>query len=200
MTDSREKSCDGDNVNWEVVNPTTAAQYFHLLRRQMVRNYRKPLVVIAPKVLLRLPAAASTLEDVAPGTSFQSVITDHSINVPESVEKVVFVSGRHYYTLTKHAQENSINNVAIIRLESLCPFPAERLQQEVKKFSKAKKFLWSQEEHRNQGCWSFVKPRFEALVGLNLEYAGRRELCQPAVGVGRIHQAENLDIIEQTFK
>jgi len=200
MTDSREKSCDGDNVNWEIVNPTTAAQYFHLLRRQMVRNYRKPLVVIAPKVLLRLPAAASTLEDVAPGTSFQSVFTDHSIKVPESVEKVVFVSGRHYYTLTKHAQENSINNVAIIRLESLCPFPAERLQQEVKKFSKAKKFLWSQEEHRNQGCWSFVKPRFEALVGLNLEYAGRRELCQPAVGVGRIHQAENLDIIEQTFE
>merc|ERR1719295_487765 len=104
MTDSREKACDGDNVNWEIVNPTTAAQYFHLLRRQMVRNYRKPLVVIAPKVLLRLPAAASTLEDVAPGTSFQSVFTDHNIKTPESVEKVVFVSGRHYYTLTKHAQ------------------------------------------------------------------------------------------------
>ena len=199
MTDSKETSCDGDNVNWEVVHPTTSAQYFHLLRRQMVRNYRKPLVVIAPKVLLRLPAATSTLDDIAPGSSFQSVLTDPNVSNPGSVEKVVFVSGRHFYTLSKYIQENNVKNIAVIRLESLCPFPAERLQEEVKKFPKASKFIWSQEEHRNMGCWSFVRPRFESLVGVQLQYVGRTELCQPAVGIGRIHQQENASILEQTF-
>lgn len=199
MTDSREGSCDGDNVNWEVVHPTTSAQYFHLLRRQMVRNYRKPLVVVAPKVLLRLPAAASTLADLGPGTSFQTVLTDPTAN-PAAVERLVFVSGRHYYTLAKHIADTGVTDTAVVRLESLCPFPAERLQQEVARFPKAKRFLWSQEEHRNQGCWGFVAPRFRGLVGVELEYAGRGELCQPAVGVGRVHQAENLEIINQTFR
>ena len=200
MTDSRESSADGDNVNWEVVHPTTAAQYFHLLRRQMVRNYRKPLVVIAPKVLLRLPGAASTLDDMAPGQTFQSILPDPNVTQPESVEKVIFVSGRHYYTLAKHIQENNLSNIAVIRLESICPFPAERIQEELKKFKKAKKFIWSQEEHKNMGCWTFVRPRFSSLAGVELEYAGRGELCQPAVGVGQVHQAENIDIIKQTFK
>jgi len=199
MTDSKETECDGDNVNWEVVNPTTAAQYFHLLRRQMVRNYRKPLVVVAPKTLLRLPGAASTLSDMAPGTSFQPVLSDPAITNPSKVERVVLVSGKHYYTLTKHIQDNAINNVAVIRLESLCPFPAGRLQEEMKKFSGAKKFVWSQEEHRNMGAWSYLQPRFRNLVGLELEFVGRGELCQPAVGVGKVHQAEAAAILAQTF-
>lgn len=199
MTDSREANADGDNVNWEVVHPTTAAQYFHLLRRQMVRNYRKPLVVIAPKTLLRLPAAASTLEEMSPGKCFQTVLSDTSQPAPEKVEKVIFVSGKHYFTLSKYAQENSVQNVAVVRLESICPFPAERLQQELKKYKNAKKFVWSQEEHRNMGCWTFVQPRFENLLGLKLSYAGRDELCQPAVGVGQVHQAENKQILERTF-
>merc|ERR1719320_2042434 len=86
MTDSKEARGDGDDVNWEVVHPTTAAQYFHLLRRQMIRNYRKPLVVIAPKTLLRLPAAASTLEEMSPGKSFQTVLSDTTQPAPEKVE------------------------------------------------------------------------------------------------------------------
>lgn len=199
MTDSRESAADGDNVNWEIVHPTTAAQYFHLIRRQMVRNYRKPLVVIAPKTLLRLPAASSTLEDMSPGRCFQTVLSDTAEPAPEKVEKVIFVSGRHYFTLSKYIQENSVQNVAVVRLESICPFPAERLQQELKKYKNAKKFVWSQEEHRNMGCWTFVQPRFENLVGAKLSYAGRDELCQPAVGVGQVHQAENKQILDRTF-
>ena len=179
MTDSREVEGDTDMVNWEVVQPTTGAQYFHLLRRQMVRRFRrnkvpnmmisplttkvrpwrKPLVVVAPKTLLRLPAAASSLADISSGTSFQTVISDPAVKAPDKVETVVLVSGRHYYTLAKHIEENKIVNVAVLRLESLCPFPIERLQQEAAKFKNAKKWVWSQEEHRNQGAWSFVKPR-----------------------------------------
>jgi len=199
MTDSKEAIADGDNVNWEVVHPTTAAQYFHLLRRQMIRNYRKPLVVIAPKTLLRLPAASASLEEMAPGKCFQTVLSDTSEPAPEKVEKVIFVSGKHYFTLSKYIQENSVQNVAVVRLESICPFPAERLQQELKKYKNAKKFVWSQEEHRNMGCWSFVQPRFENLVGVKLSYSGRDELCQSAVGVGQVHQAENQQILDRTF-
>lgn len=199
LSDSLEAGVDGDNVNWEVVNPTTAGQYFHLLRRQMVRNHRKPLVVAAPKVILRLPAAAATLADIGPGTSFQSVLSDPAVSSPDSVTKLIFVSGKHYYTLSKHIQENNIKNVAVIRLESICPFPTGRLQTELAKYKNAQEFVWSQEEHRNMGCWSFVRPRFENLVGVHLRYAGRGELCQPAVGVGKVHQAENKQIVEDTF-
>ena len=116
-------------------------------------------MVVAPKTLLRLPAAASSLAEVTSGTSFQTVISDPDVKAPEKVETVVLVSGRHYYTLAKHIEENKIANVAVVRLESLCPFPIERLQQEVARFKNAKKWVWSQEEHRNQGAWSFVKPR-----------------------------------------
>ena len=124
-----------------------------------MRPWRKPLVVVAPKTLLRLPAAASSLADISSGTSFQTVISDPAVKAPEKVETVILVSGRHYYTLAKHIEENQIANVAVIRLESLCPFPIERLQQEAARFKNAKKWIWSQEEHRNQGAWSFVKPR-----------------------------------------
>ena len=199
MSDSSETRADGDNVNWEVVHPTTAAQYFHLLRRQQVRNYRKPLVVVAPKTLLRLPAAASSLDDMGPGTHWHPVLPDTRPHDRDKVEKLIFVSGKHYYTLTKHIEENNFTNVAVIRMESLCPFPAQAIQDEVKSYKNAKSFIWSQEEHRNMGCWSFVSPRFENIIGVKLSYAGRSELCQPAVGVGQVHQQENKHIIDMTF-
>merc|ERR1719270_2627105 len=96
MTDSTEAKADGDNVNWEVVQPTTSAQYFHLLRRQQIRNYRKPLVVVAPKTLLRLPAASSSLEELAPGTHFRQVLADTRAHDKAGVERLIFVSGTHF--------------------------------------------------------------------------------------------------------
>ncbi|XP_059087198.1 2-oxoadipate dehydrogenase complex component E1-like [Tigriopus californicus] len=206
MTDSKESDgADGDDVNWHVVNPTTSAQYFHLLRRQMIRNFRKPLVVVGPKVLLRLPAASSNLSEMKSGTSFQTVLPDPRLeglggSAFDKIKRVVFVSGKHYYALARHADEKSVNDIAFVRVEQLCPFPTQELQEELKKFKNAKRFIWSQEEHRNMGAWSFVYPRFRNLVGVNLDYVGREVLCQPAVGVGKLHQEEANYVVEDVFK
>jgi len=199
MTDSKEDGVDGDNVNWHVVNPTTSAQYFHLLRRQMIRNFRKPLVVVAPKILLRMSAASSKLSDISPGTHFRPVLSSSS-DASEEVTKLVFVSGKHYYALAKAAEENKVKDTAFIRLEQLCPFPTKELQDEIKKYPNARNFVWSQEEHRNAGAWSFVQPRLKNMVGVsNLKYVGRVELCQPAVGVASVHKKEEAKIIKDTF-
>ncbi|XP_022787168.1 probable 2-oxoglutarate dehydrogenase E1 component DHKTD1, mitochondrial [Stylophora pistillata] len=168
MTDSREDGVDGDSVNMQVVNPTTPAQYFHLLRQQMVRDFRKPLIVVGPKLLLRLPAAVSTLQEMGPGTHFKPVLGDDIVN-SALVRRVVFCSGKHYYALAKQREATQSLDTAIIRLESLCPFPAEMIRQELKKFPKAKEFVWSQEEQRNMGAWSFVSPRFENILGVKVK-------------------------------
>ncbi|XP_066951932.1 2-oxoadipate dehydrogenase complex component E1 [Macrobrachium rosenbergii] len=196
--DSSETSPDGEDVNWVIVNPTTPAQYFHLLRRQMVRNYRKPLIIAGPKVILRLPAATSSLEDLAPGTHFLPVIGDREVN-PDNVRKVVFVSGKHYYTLAAEREAKGIKDTAIIRLETLCPFPTNEINSELAKYKKAKSFVWSQEEHRNMGGWFFVSPRFANLCSTKLQYAGRDVSGVTAVGVGQVHKQENESIINQTF-
>ncbi|KAK2191948.1 hypothetical protein NP493_42g09044 [Ridgeia piscesae] len=198
LSDSKENGVDGDNVNVQIVNPTTPAQYYHLLRRQMVRNFRKPLVVAAPKTLLRSPVATSQLSQMAPGTSFQPVLGDtHAVN--KHVTRVVFVSGKHYYTLQAYRELHNIQNTAIIRVESLCPFPAEEIQRELMKYANAKEFLWSQEEHSNQGAWTFIAPRFENVVGKKLRYAGRGVLATPAAGIGEVHKKEAEQLLTDAF-
>ncbi|XP_053405855.1 2-oxoadipate dehydrogenase complex component E1-like [Mercenaria mercenaria] len=196
--DSSETSVDGDDINIQILNPTTPAQYFHLLRRQMIRNYRKPVIVIAPKTLLRLPAATSSLSEMAPGTTFQPVLGDLKVK-GEKVNKVVFCSGKHYYAIQKERDTRNIDDMAIIRLESLCPFPAAELQRELSKYSNAKEYIWAQEEHRNMGAWSFVSPRFENLVGCKLHYVGRDVLVLPAVGIGHIHKMQADKLISDLF-
>ncbi|KAH0555015.1 probable 2-oxoglutarate dehydrogenase E1 component DHKTD1 homolog, mitochondrial [Cotesia glomerata] len=198
LTDSKEHLPDGDNVNMQVVNPTTPAQYFHLLRRQMIRNFRKPLVVVAPKGLLRLKSATSALEEMGPGTQFKNVIADNLVDPPK-VERVILVSGKHYYALEKQREAIGLQNAAIIRLESLCPFPIVEINEELKKYRNAKYFIWSQEEPQNMGAWSFVKPRFENLCGIKPKYCGREALATPAVGVGQIHQREATEVIVKPF-
>ncbi len=140
MSDSKESGVDGDDVNWHVVFPSTSAQYFHLLRRQMIRNFRKPLVVVAPKVLLRLSAASSPLSEMGPGTHFQPVIT--SVSSPstsaDAVERVICLTGKHYYALAEQAKTKDLRNVAFVRLEQLCPFPTKELQDALGQFKKAK--------------------------------------------------------------
>ncbi|XP_047531885.1 probable 2-oxoglutarate dehydrogenase E1 component DHKTD1 homolog, mitochondrial [Vanessa atalanta] len=189
LSDSSESTPDSEDVCLNIVNPTTPSQYFHLLRRQVVRNYRKPLVVVAPKILLRLTDAVSPLSEFAPGTHFKPVIGD-SIANPLNVKRVVLVSGKHYYELNKERVKAKIDDVAIIRVESLSPFPLQALQTELAKYSNARKFIWSQEEHRNMGAWTFIKPRFENLLGKKLIYAGRSEAATPAVGTSKLHRAE----------
>ncbi|KAJ7384678.1 hypothetical protein OS493_020259 [Desmophyllum pertusum] len=149
MTDSQEDGADGDSVNMHIVNPTTPAQYFHLLRQQMVRNFRKPLIVVGPKLLLRLPAAVSSLEEMGPGTHFKPVLGDDSVN-SASVSRIVFCSGKHYYALVKQRETTNSMDTAIIRLESLCPFPVEMVRQELKKFPGAKNLFGAK---KNRGIW-----------------------------------------------
>ncbi|XP_034952353.1 probable 2-oxoglutarate dehydrogenase E1 component DHKTD1 homolog, mitochondrial [Chelonus insularis] len=198
LTDSKEDAPDGDNVNIQVVNPTTPAQYFHVLRRQMVRNFRKPLVIVAPKILLRHKSATSSLTEMAPGTCFKNVIGDDKVD-ESKVERVILVSGKHYYELIKQREIIGSQNTAIVRVESLCPFPLMELNDELNKYRYARQFIWSQEEPQNMGGWSFIKPRFENLCGKRLKYCGREALATPAVGVGQIHDREALEVSVKPF-
>lgn len=137
MTDSSEIQPDGDDINMQVINPTTPAQYFHALRRQIVRNFRKPLIIVSPKVLLRLSDAISKPDDFRPGTSFLPVIGDSYVN-PSEVKKVILCSGKHYYNLKAERNARDLKNVAIVRVESLCPFPVHELNTELDKYKNAK--------------------------------------------------------------
>ncbi|KAH8027629.1 hypothetical protein HPB51_007179 [Rhipicephalus microplus] len=165
----QEDAVDGDDINFGFVNPTTPAQYFHLLRRQvlnlqMVRNFRKPLVMASPKILLRHPEATSTLEDMAPGKMFMPVLSDPQPRL--NACRVLLCSGKHYYALAKHRTElRRDEDTAIVRLEALCPFPAKELADELAKYTQAKEFFWCQEEHRNMGAWSFIQPRVQNILG-----------------------------------
>lgn len=199
MCDSKEEGVDTDTVNMGIVNPTTPAQYFHLLRRQMIRNFRKPLIVVGPKTLLRFSGATSSLNEMAAGTSFRPVLGDTSV-LGESVQRVVLCSGKHYYALLKQRETSAANqNTALIRVEELCPFPLEALQQELKKYPNAKEFIWSQEEPQNMGPWSFVAPRFEKQLACKLRLVSRPALPAPAVGIGTLHHQQQEAILSATF-
>ncbi|XP_064535952.1 probable 2-oxoglutarate dehydrogenase E1 component DHKTD1 homolog, mitochondrial [Drosophila montana] len=199
LSDSKETAPDGDSVNVHVVNPTTPAQYYHVLRRQLARNFRKPLVVVAPKTLLRLPAATSTHEDFQPGTLFHNVLGDSTVQ-PEEVRKVIICSGKHYYNLVEERAKRQVQDTAIVRLESLCPFPVQELQAQLAQYGEVQSFVWSQEEHRNMGAWTFVRPRFENLIGKQLHYCGRCEAPTPATGIGKVHKREVDEIVAAPFE
>jgi probable 2-oxoglutarate dehydrogenase E1 component DHKTD1 len=200
LTDSSESQqpADGDNVNFHVANPTTSAQYFHLLRRQVLTPFRKPLIVVSPKILLRHPSAASPLTDFQPGTHFRSVLADKSIKA-EKVRKIVFVSGKHAYLLMKERDERKLDDVAVVRLEGICPFPVEELRTVINTYPNAQNFVWSQEEPRNAGCWTFVRPRFENALGVHLTYVGRPEIACMATPIGELHEKEVKAVIQSTF-
>ncbi|XP_058502177.1 2-oxoadipate dehydrogenase complex component E1 [Solea solea] len=199
MCDSKEDGVDDDTVNMSVVHPTTPAQYFHLLRRQMIRNFRKPLIVAAPKMLLRFSGAVSSLTELAPGTSFKPVLGDTSVSA-QSVQRVVLCCGKHYYALLKQREASPANqNTALIRVEELCPFPLATLQQELNKYPNATEFIWSQEEPQNMGPWSFVAPRFEKQLARKLRLVSRPALPAPAVGIGILHHQQQEAILTATF-
>lgn len=137
LTDSSETQPDSDNINMEVINPTTPAQYFHALRRQIIRNYRKPLIVASPKIILRLSEATSPMNAFLPGNTFKAIIGDTIAN-PFNIKKIIFCSGKHYYNLNARRVENKIEDVAIVRVESLCPFPVFEINEELAKYVNAK--------------------------------------------------------------
>jgi 2-oxoglutarate dehydrogenase complex dehydrogenase (E1) component-like enzyme len=181
-------------VNMLVANVTTPANYFHLLRRQMVRKYRKPLVVVTPKTLLRHAEAVSSLADMDAGTKFQPVLSDAGVQ-PKKVSTVVFITGKVYYDLIAKRAELKRDDIVFIRLEELCPFPAAALAAEVAKYSNAKQVVWFQEEPSNMGAWAYVAPRLTQMLEKTrapktVSYVGRVALPSPAVGAGVYHKKE----------
>ncbi|TNY20770.1 dehydrogenase E1 and transketolase domain-containing protein 1 [Rhodotorula diobovata] len=189
--------------NMHLVNVTSAAQYFHLLRRQMRREYRKPLVVFSPKGILRLPAAASTLAEMGPGTSFQPVLTEHVAD-PSKVERVVLLSGKLYYELVKARQERGLDGkVVFIRLEEISPFPYAALSAALDPFRKtARSLIWAQDEPSNAGAYTFVAPRVQQVLprGAKLRYVGREAMATVAPGVKSYFEEGRKRIEDDVFE
>ena len=188
--------CAEDNM--QVCYPTTPAQYFHLLRRQMKQDVSKPLVVMTPKSLLRLPQAVSTLDQLASG-GFHSVIGD-SVS-PANVERVLICSGKVYYDLATELEKNNTGRIAILRLEQFYPFPHTLLKQWLTAYTKAQEVFWVQEEPQNMGGWSFVRPYLEDLLTDNqeLRYVGRAASASPATGSYTIHQLEQQALVKDAL-
>jgi 2-oxoglutarate decarboxylase len=186
--------------NLQVCNPTTPAQYFHLLRRQVRPGMERPLVVITPKSLLRLPAAASALADFTSG-GFQPLLDDPEIKNPETVNRVVLCSGKVYYDLAEARKKAGVENVAIVRMEQFYPFPQTRLREVLAKYPSAKQLVWTQEESKNMGGWSFVEQRLENLLPTCERpiYVGRTPSASPATGSYAIHQAEQAQLVAEAL-
>ena len=184
--------CAGDNI--QVCQPTTPAQYFHLLRRQVKSSYRKPLIILTPKSLLRHPMAVSGLEEFATG-SFESVLNDATdVGDPKTV---LFCSGKLYYELAARRRELDISNIAIIRIEQFYPFPQNRIKKLAKHFSGAKKWCWVQEEPQNMGGWQFMQPRLEEILKHNVTYIGRGTSASPATGFAAIFKQQQSEILRK---
>jgi 2-oxoglutarate decarboxylase len=185
--------------NMQVVNATTAAQYFHLLRRQAKQEMRKPLVVVAPKSLLRLPEAASAIDEFTRG-GFHAVIGDQSVKT-DAVKRVLLCSGKVYYDLAAERKDLNDESTALLRLEQFYPFPKQQLIDELNRYGKATEVCWVQEEPQNYGGWFFVEPRLRQLLGVNrsLRYAGRPASASTATGSHTLHMLEQQQLVKDAF-
>ena len=191
------------DTNMQIVQPTTASQIFHVLRRQMVRNLRKPLVLFTPKSLLRNKDATSQLSEFTKG-GFQTVIPEQNADVVKNaakVKRVIACSGKVYYDLVKKRAEKGSDDVVIIRVEQLYPFPHKAFAAELKKYPNATDLVWCQDEPQNQGAWFFVQHYIHEnmLAGQKLGYSGRAASASPAVGYSHLHQDQQKALIEGAF-
>ncbi|MEX2581159.1 MAG: 2-oxoglutarate dehydrogenase E1 component [Verrucomicrobiales bacterium] len=187
--------------NMQVCNLTTPAQYFHVLRRQLKRRIRKPLILMTPKSLLTNPACVSRLEDFGEDTCFQEVLDDNTEDKGgnEGIHRLIFCSGKVYFDLLDFRRKHELNHVAIIRLEQLYPFHSERIRAIADTYPHASKWVWCQEEPLNMGGWSFVRPRFQKITDHHIRFAGRDTAASPATGSKTIHKMEQRRLIEEAF-
>jgi 2-oxoglutarate dehydrogenase E1 component len=187
-----------DNI--QVVQVTTPAQYFHVLRRQVLRRWRKPLVVMSPKSLLRHPQAVSPLDELASGR-FHRVIKDPANPTPEKIDRVLLCSGKIYYDLIAHRQELGREDVAIVRVEQLYPFPRKALAAALEPYPAGTRVVWVQDEPENMGAWPFLRLRFgERLFGRHpLSGISREESASPATGSLSSHRLEQQELIDRAF-
>ena len=196
--------CAEDNM--QVVNCTTPANYFHALRRQLVRKFRKPLIVMTPKSLLRHKLAVSTLADMGKGTHFQRVIPEtDTLQKDDKIRRVVLTSGKVYYDLLEARRTAKIDDIAIVRVEQYYPFPAREIKTELTRYKNAE-VVWCQEEPQNMGAWTFVGSRIGDVLdelgrtNLRIKYAGRPEAASPAAGYLKIHEKEQKALVEQALQ
>ena len=190
--------CAEDNI--QVANCTSPANYFHILRRQMMRDFRKPLILMTPKSTLRHKGNTSSLKDFVNGSTFHRVL--HNLLTDDEkrkIDRVVLCSGKIYFELQDHINELSLNNIHIIRLEQLYPFPYEALEEEIADFKNCE-MIWCQEEPRNMGAWQFVEERIQSVLEkvtgkIDLHFIGRRAAASPATGVFDRHLANQKNII-----
>jgi 2-oxoglutarate dehydrogenase E1 component len=199
--------------NWQIANCTTPANYFHILRRQLHRQFRKPLVLMTPKSLLRHKRVVSTLSQFGPGTSFHRVLWDDAQFLPDQaiklkpdaeIKRVVLSSGKVYYDLYEEREKRGIDDVYLLRVEQLYPFPARALIQELTRFSEAE-MVWCQEEPKNMGAWSFIEPNLSWVLD-HIEakhkrprYAGRPASASTAAGLARKHKLELKTLLDEAL-
>ena len=187
--------------NMQICQPTNASQIFHLLRRQMVRTFRKPLVIMTPKSLLRNKDATSPLNDFTRG-EFLTVIPETNPDIEAAkVKRVVVCSGKVYYDIVKKREEKKASDLAVIRVEQLYPFPHKAFAAELKKYPNATELVWCQDEPQNQGAWFFVQHYIHENMfeGQKLGYAGRPASASPAVGYAHLHQEQQKALLDQAF-
>lgn len=193
--------CGEDNM--QVVNCTTPANFFHALRRQLHRKFRKPLIVMSPKSLLRHPLCVSDLKDFGKNTRFIRLYPEaEKLVAAEKVEKLIFTSGKLYYQLLEARRERKIENIALVRIEQYYPFPEAEIREQLLKYPNAE-VCWAQEEPRNMGAWTFISPAIEEVMEatghtgqIRLRYIGRKTAASPAAGYLKIHEAEQKAVID----
>jgi 2-oxoglutarate dehydrogenase E1 component len=188
--------------NIQVCIPSTPAQTFHMLRRQMIRPYRRPLIVLTPKSLLRHPKAVNDFSDLSDG-KFQTVIDDPQLSADEKrqITRVILCSGKVYYDLLATHQEHDLKEIAIIRLEQLYPFPEYDLKNILKQYGSIKAFVWCQEEPKNQGAWDNIKHRFRPYERyVDISCVTRPSAAAPAVGSFRVHQQQQIALVRKALK
>ena len=193
--------------NWQVANCTTPANYYHILRRQMCRDYRKPLILMTPKSLLRHKLCVSEIEDFAEGSSFHRVMWDHDhekLAKPKAIKRVILCSGKIYYDLLQERRERKIKDILLLRIEQLYPFPSESLAEELAQYSNAD-IIWCQEEPKNMGAWSFIEPLIEEVLGEikhkagRAKYVGRIATASPATGLLSTHLEEQAKLVDEAL-
>lgn len=186
------------NNNMFISNPSTPAQLFHLLRRQVMRSFQKPLIVFTPKGLLRLPACTSPLTDLSQG-SFQEILDDPTM--PKKAQRIVFCSGRVYYDLSAMREKTKTDDLALIRIEQLYPLHTEKIKALLKNYSTAKEYFWVQEEPQNMGAWNFISALLVPLLppDSKLIYVGRARSASPAAGSYALHKKEHAAIMDALF-
>jgi 2-oxoglutarate dehydrogenase E1 component len=186
------EACAENNI--QIINATTPAQQFHAIRRQLKRSFRKPLICFTPKKLLRYPTCVSSISEFT-SERFREILDDPAAD-SKRIKRIAFCSGKIYYDIIERREKEGTDDLAVIRIEQLYPFPSKQIETLIKKYSKSKEYLFVQEEPENMGPWRFADRQ---LRHLNLRYCGRDEAASPATGFAKRHQQEHEEIMQSVF-